>query len=34
VSEVDEALEHAAKVIKAAPRVALACHVNPDGDAL
>jgi phosphoesterase RecJ-like protein len=34
VSEVDEALEHAAKVIKTASRVALACHVNPDGDAL
>jgi bifunctional oligoribonuclease and PAP phosphatase NrnA len=30
----DEALDKAAAVIAAAPNVALACHVNPDGDAL
>jgi phosphoesterase RecJ-like protein len=28
------AIEKAAAVIRAAPQVALACHVNPDGDAL
>ena len=31
---VDAALDRAAKVILDAPEVALACHVNPDGDAL
>jgi len=31
---VDEALTRAAKAIDGAERVALACHVNPDGDAL
>jgi phosphoesterase RecJ-like protein len=31
---VDEALERAAEAIAAAPLVALACHINPDGDAL
>ncbi|MGQ0825969.1 MAG: DHH family phosphoesterase [Actinomycetota bacterium] len=31
---VEEALDRAAEVIRAAPRIALACHVNPDGDAL
>jgi phosphoesterase RecJ-like protein len=31
---VDEALDGAAKVIDGAASVALACHVNPDGDAL
>ena len=30
----DDALRRAAAVIAAAPEVALACHVNPDGDAL
>jgi bifunctional oligoribonuclease and PAP phosphatase NrnA len=30
---VDEALDRAAEVLVAAPRVALACHVNPDPDA-
>ena len=33
-TEVDDALGRAAAVIAAAPEVALACHVNPDGDAL
>lgn len=33
-TEVDDALRRAAAVIAAAPEVALACHVNPDGDAL
>lgn len=32
--DVDEALGRAADAILAAPFVALACHVNPDGDAL
>lgn len=32
--EVDGALRRAAEVIKGARTVALACHVNPDGDAL
>ncbi len=32
--EVDEALAHAAATIAGASSVALACHVNPDGDAL
>jgi phosphoesterase RecJ-like protein len=31
---VDDALSRAADAIVAAPQVALACHVNPDGDAL
>ncbi len=31
---VDEALARAAAVIRESPSVALACHVNPDGDAL
>lgn len=31
---LDEALARAAAVIAAAPEVALACHVTPDGDAL
>jgi phosphoesterase RecJ-like protein len=31
---VDDALTRAAKAIKEADTVALACHVNPDGDAL
>jgi phosphoesterase RecJ-like protein len=31
---VDEALGRAADVISNAPRVGLACHINPDGDAL
>jgi phosphoesterase RecJ-like protein len=31
---VDAALARAAQVIARAPEVALACHVNPDGDAL
>jgi bifunctional oligoribonuclease and PAP phosphatase NrnA len=31
---VDDALARAAIVIAAAPEVALACHINPDGDAL
>ena len=30
---VDEALDRAAEALAAAPRVALACHVNPDPDA-
>src|SRR4051794_17521467 len=34
IMERDEALDKAAAVIQAAPNVALACHVNPDGDAL
>jgi phosphoesterase RecJ-like protein len=33
-SEADQALARAAEVIANAPSVALACHVNPDGDAL
>jgi len=33
-SEVDDALDRAAAVLLGARRVALACHVNPDGDAL
>jgi phosphoesterase RecJ-like protein len=33
-AELDEALERAAAAIAAAPEVALACHVTPDGDAL
>jgi phosphoesterase RecJ-like protein len=32
--EVAAALDRAADVIRRAPTVALACHVNPDGDAL
>ncbi len=32
--DVEEALARAAAVIEAAPTVALACHVHPDGDAL
>ncbi|MDQ1511183.1 MAG: hypothetical protein QOG50_3027, partial [Actinomycetota bacterium] len=31
---IDEALAHAHRAISGAPRVVLACHVNPDGDAL
>jgi bifunctional oligoribonuclease and PAP phosphatase NrnA len=31
---VDEALTRAAEAVRAAPEVALACHLNPDGDAL
>ena len=31
---IDDALAHAALTISRAPRVVLACHVNPDGDAL
>lgn len=31
---VDEALDRATRVISGAPHVVLACHVNPDGDAL
>jgi phosphoesterase RecJ-like protein len=31
---VDVALARAAEVIASAPQVALACHINPDGDAL
>jgi phosphoesterase RecJ-like protein len=31
---IDEALARAARAISGAPRVTLACHVNPDGDAL
>jgi phosphoesterase RecJ-like protein len=31
---VEAAIIHAAHVIERAPQVALACHVNPDGDAL
>jgi bifunctional oligoribonuclease and PAP phosphatase NrnA len=34
VSEVDESLLRAAEVVAGARTVALACHVNPDGDAL
>jgi phosphoesterase RecJ-like protein len=34
MTEVDTALAHAADVIADAGVVALACHVNPDGDAL
>jgi phosphoesterase RecJ-like protein len=34
VTEVDTALERAARAIDGADVVALACHVNPDGDAL
>ena len=34
VSDVDESLARAAAVIARSPCVALACHVNPDGDAL
>ena len=35
VSEtITAALDRAAKVLKDSPRVALACHVNPDPDAL
>jgi phosphoesterase RecJ-like protein len=33
-TEVDAALDRAASVIRGASRVTLACHVNPDGDAL
>ena len=33
-SEVDEALSQAAVAIRRAPVVCLACHINPDGDAL
>lgn len=33
-SPVDEALDRATRVIATAPQVVLACHVNPDGDAL
>jgi len=32
--DIDEMLQRAAQVILAADEVALACHVNPDGDAL
>ena len=31
---IDEALANAHRAISGAPRVVLACHVNPDGDAL
>ncbi|HTK16374.1 MAG TPA: bifunctional oligoribonuclease/PAP phosphatase NrnA [Acidimicrobiia bacterium] len=31
---IDEALARASRAISGAPRVVLACHVNPDGDAL
>ena len=31
---LDEALDRAASALEAAPKVALACHVNPDPDAL
>jgi bifunctional oligoribonuclease and PAP phosphatase NrnA len=31
---VDEALERAASILETAPRVAIACHVNPDPDAI
>jgi phosphoesterase RecJ-like protein len=34
VSEVDDSLLRAAEVVAAGGSVALACHVNPDGDAL
>jgi phosphoesterase RecJ-like protein len=34
VTEVDEAIAQAADAIAGARHVALACHVNPDGDAL
>jgi len=33
-SPVDEAFDRATRLIAAAPDVVLACHVNPDGDAL
>ena len=33
-SEVDDALTRAAAAIRRAPLVCLACHINPDGDAL
>ena len=33
-AQVDEALAHAAAAIANASSIALACHVNPDGDAL
>ena len=33
-TEVDEAIARAARVILAASRVTLVCHVSPDGDAL
>ena len=32
--DVESQLTRAAEVIRAAPTVALACHVSPDGDAL
>jgi phosphoesterase RecJ-like protein len=34
VAEVDAALERACRAVEGAQTVALACHVNPDGDAL
>ena len=34
VTSVEDALTRAAKAIREADLVALACHVNPDGDAL
>jgi phosphoesterase RecJ-like protein len=33
-ADLDQLLARAARAIHAAPEVALACHVNPDGDAL
>src|SRR5262245_6956287 len=33
-TSLEDALDHAARVLTDAPRVALACHVNPDPDAL
>jgi phosphoesterase RecJ-like protein len=34
VEPIDDAIERAARAIAVSPTVALACHVNPDGDAL
>ena len=33
-TEIERAMDRAAEIIAGAPRVALACHVSPDGDAL